>query len=292
MRIDGRAIAQNLLQKLSERVTRLKKNGIHAHLVIILVGDDPASHAYIRQKELKAKSIGVTTTTQHLSETITQEELLLAIKRYNNANNIHGIIVQRPLPDHIDSKAIGQAVAPQKDVDGFHSASKFQMPIAQASLEILKHIALSRSNLDSHSQGVTLTEWLKEKKIVVIGKGETGGKPVTQALRQKGINVTIIDSKTEHPEKTLENADIVISAVGTKKVLKSRELKKGVILIGVGMRREKDGKLHGDYEEDDVRDVASFYTPVPGGIGPINVAMLLYNIVIAAEKFTPPQEKR
>lgn len=288
MKIDGRTIAREFLENLRKRVENLKKKNISPHLVIILVGDDPASHAYVRQKEQKAKSIGVTTTTQHLSETITQEELLLAIQRYNNANNIHGIIVQRPLPDHIDSKAIGQAVAPQKDVDGFHSESTFILPLAEAALTVLEYI-FTRSLL---LQGVSFPEWLRSQNIVVIGKGETGGGPVIRTLRQRGVNVSIIDSKTPQPETVAKQADIIIAAVGKPDILHKEMIKQGAIVVGVGMHRGEDGKLHGDYKEKDVQSIASFYTPIPGGIGPVNVAMLLYNLVIAAEKFTRPEEKR
>lgn len=262
MKIDGKQIAQKILDDLKIKIQKLN---IKPNLAIVLVGQDPASVAYVNQKKIKAELIGAKTTIESLPSGISQSDLLSTIQQYNNNNNIHGIIVQQPLPPQINIEKITQAIDPEKDVDGFHKNSEFSPPIAAAVLEILKETNL------------------KSKNIVLIGKGETGGKLIIHAIRKMGINPTVIDSKTENPEDLIKTADIIISAVGKSNVITADMIKKGVILISIGMHKEKDGKLHGDYEEEKIKDIASFYTPTPGGVGPVNVAMLLKNLVRAAQ---------
>lgn len=268
MKIDGKAIAQTIFNNLKEQVAELKTKGITPHLAIILVGDDPASKAYVGQKEKRAKEIGCNATILNYDSGITNKELIEKIKELSNDPTVNGIIVQRPLPDQIDSRQVNEATNPAKDIDAFCSTTKFKMPLAEAVLEILNSIGVDSAEL-------------KKKNIVVIGKGETGGGPVIDALRNLGAQPTVIDSKTVNPTVLIENADVIISTVG-KRIIQPNELKKGVILIGVGMHKGEDGKLHADYSEDDVEKVASYYTPVPGGVGPVNVAMLLKNLVDAA----------
>jgi len=277
MKIDGKQIAQDILDNLKEQIKKLKKKSILPRLAIILVGQDPASVAYVRQKELKAKAIGIKTTILHLPDKTSQASLLKTIQQFNNDNNVHGIIVQQPLPAHINSEKIVKSIEPKKDVDGFHFDSHFQMPITMAVLKILEKVYLSTPEIQSR-----FVEWLKNKKITVIGKGETGGKPIRTMFEKMKIPVALIDSKTKKPETLTRKADIIISAVGKEKIIKSQMLKKGVVLIGIGISRGKNAKLVGDYSENEIKNRASFYTPTPGGIGPVNVAMLLKNTVIAA----------
>ncbi len=265
MKIDGKGIADKIFNDLEERVEELSKKNITPHLAIILVGNDPASVAYVNQKKLKAESIGAKTTLKHFSNSISQSNLLTTIQQFNNNNNAHGIIVQQPLPSHMDIKKITQAVDPKKDVDGFHLQSKFTPPIAVAVLEILKNTSL------------------KSKKIVIVGKGKTGGRLIIQAIQKMDIKPIVVDTKTKNPQSLTKNADIVISAVGNLGVIKPSAIKKGVFLISIGMHKGTDGKLHGDYDEEKIKNIASFYTPTPGGVGPVNVAMLLKNLVIASE---------
>lgn len=265
MKIDGKKIAQNIFEELRKKVKKLQERNIIPHLAIILVGNDPASQAYVKRKELKAEEIEAKTTIRHFSSETSLSTLLEAIQQFNNDSETHGVIVQQPLPPHIDIEKITQAIDPEKDVDGFHKNSKFQPPIARAVLEILKPY---------------LT---KSKKIVVIGKGETGGKPIAAAIKKIGNDPIIIDSKTKNPKSLTKTADILISAVGKSNVITSDMIKKGSILISIGMHKGTDGKLHGDYEENQIKKTASFYTPTPGGVGPVNVAMLLKNLVVAAE---------
>lgn len=278
MKIDGREIAKNIFLELSNKVTTLQEKGITPHLAIILVGNDPASESYVRQKELKAANIGAKTTLIRFPQTVTEEELIKKIKQLNNDNNIHGIIVQRPLPPYIDGNAINILTDPKKDIDAFHPATTFTMPLAAAVIKVLEEI----HKLDTHNPD--FLSWIQSKNIVVIGKGETGGGPVITKLKELGAKPLVIDSKTQNPKELTKNADIIISATGRPNILNSSMIKKGVILIAVGMYRGEDEKMHGDYQENDIIDVASYYTPVPGGIGPVNVAMLLKNLVKAAEK--------
>lgn len=298
MKIDGKLIAQNIFDDLKQQTEELKKENITPHLAIILVGDDPASVAYVNQKKIKAEKIGAKTTIYHLESKIQNSELIELIEKLNNDKNIHGIIVQQPLPQQIDTKKITQLVDPKKDVDGFHSETQFEMPIAMAVLEILKNIYLQRvtrqeglptaRNAEStggrEKSGQDPQEWLKSKTIVVIGKGETGGKPVANSLRKIGANPTIIDSRTMNPELLTKKADIIICAVGKPNILRPKMIKKGVILISIGISRGENAKLTGDYDQNGVKNIASFYTPTPGGVGPVNVAMLLKNLVEASRK--------
>ncbi len=279
MKIDGKKLAEDIFIHLQQQIEDLKKGNIVPHVAIIVIGQDPASISYVRQKEKKAEAIGARVTIFRFQETISQEELLEKITLLNNDAGIHGIIVQRPLPKHIDSNTVNQITNPKKDIDAFHSDTPFAMPLAAAVINILKYIyTINRKHTKSD-----FLDWLKKKNIVVIGKGETGGGPVIAKLQSVRIIPSIIDSKTKDPETFTKNADIIISTVGKQNILQSHTLKPGVILIGVGMQRGSDGKLHGDYEEEQIKNIASFYTPIPGGVGPVNVAMLLLNLVKAAE---------
>ncbi len=296
-RIDGKAIAEEIFQKLKHQVILLKKKNITPHLAIILVGDNPASVSYVQRKKLKAEEIGAKVTVLNYELGIKNNELLKTIEQLNKENNVHGIIIQRPLPPHIDNELMNQAVTTSKDIDAFHKETPFEMPLAKAAIMLLEdvysscHPALDAgsSSLDSGSEagmtrkkGMTFNEWLQSKKITVIGKGETGGGPIITLLKKYKINPTIIDSKTKNPKKLTKASDIIISAVGKQRVITSDMLTKGVILISVGQHREDDGKFHGDYEETNIQDIASCYSPTPGGVGPVNVACLLENLLQAA----------
>lgn len=280
MIIDGRAIAQTILDNLSTKITLLKKKGVIPKIAIIIVGKDPASLAYVRQKELKAASIGAQTTILNYELGITNQELLKLIQKMNDDPTVHGIIVQRPLPPEINNTEVNLCVDPKKDIDAFHPDTLFTMPLAAAVIKILEEI-FARPGLLA-LKGQAFINWLKSKNIVVIGKGQTGGGPVIAKLKKLGIKPSVIDSKTENPEKLTANADIIVSTVGNKHVKLPQKLKKNVVMIIVGMYKGSDGKLHGDYEKESIQDIASFYTPVPGGVGPVNVAMLLSNLVNAA----------
>lgn len=265
MKINGKQISEQILKDLKKRVGKLAKKNITPCLAIILIGNDPASKMYVKQKILTAEKIGIKTSLFQYPSSVSMEDLFEHLNDLNHLSTVHGIIVQQPLPPHLSLDNITNAIDPKKDVDGFHAQSKFQPPISLTVLEILKFVPL------------------KNKKIVVVGKGKTGGKPIIKTFKEMGINPIVIDSKTENPENLTKNSDIIISAVGEPNIIKPDMIKKGIILISIGLQKGSDGKLHGDYEEDEIKNIASFYTPTPGGVGPVNVAMLLENLVVSAE---------
>lgn len=277
MKIDGKAIAQNILASLTRRVGELREEGITPHVAVVLIGEDESSKAYVRQKKVKAQQIGAAITIKHFQQNFTQEELLELIKELNTDPIIHGIIIQRPLPPHIDKDAVTKAVSPEKDIDSFRDDSPFEPPIALAVWRILREVYQEVGELEG-----SLDNWLKGKHIVILGKGQTAGSPIIKFFRHREIPLTIVDSKTKNRAEVIASGDIVVSAVGKPQVLTGSDLKKGVILIGVGMFRGEDEKLHGDYEEADVAEQTSFYTSIPGGVGPVNVAMLMSNLINAA----------
>ncbi len=277
MKIDGRKIAEQIFEQLKIKVKKLKDKNITPCLAIILVGNDPASIAYVKRKEIKAKEIDAKTTVFNLASETQNSELDKLIKKLNNDSSIHGIIVQQPLPRHIDVKKITEVIDPRKDVDGFNSKTNFQMPITMAVIKVLEKILFDLRGVEAND----LRGWLKTKKIAIIGKGETGGKPIIERLRKMNIEPIVIDSKTKNPKNITKTTDIIISAVGKSNIIKADMVKKGAILISIGMHKGTDGKLHGDYEENQIKETASFYTPTPGGVGPVNVAMLLKNVVNA-----------
>jgi len=281
MIVDGKQIAQKILDNLKIKVEKLKKRGIAPHLHIITLTTDSSSEAYVGQKEKKGGEIGAKITVENLNSNTKTEELLAKIERLNNDNSVCGIIIQRPLPQHIDESLIANSINPKKDVDGFHPNSKFSPPIAQAVLKILEKIHSSTPRVDI--QNLDFVNWLKSKKITVVGRGVTAGGPIISALKKLGIEPEVVTSKTDDRKEIMKNSDIVITAVGKPNIVKAENLKNGVILIGTGMYRGEDGKFHGDYDENEIKSIASFYTPTPGGVGPINVAMLLSNLIRSAE---------
>ena len=272
MRIDGKQIAAEILSDLKVRVEKLKEKNIIPHLYIILLSNDASSASYVNQKIKRGEEIGVKITLDRQNPNISTEELVEKIHKLNIDKNVHGIIVQRPMPKHLNEFEIEEAVKPTKDVDGFNSKTKFATPVAAAVLNVLK--AIHNENFD---------KWLGLQKITVVGKGITAGGPIIRLLQKKGIEPSIISSKTTNRSEILNASDIVISAVGKPNVVSSDEVKNNAIVIGVGMHMEDDGKFKGDFNEEEISKIASFYSPTPGGIGPLNVTMLLSNLVTAAE---------
>lgn len=283
MRIDGKQIAEKILTELRAKIIQLKSKGITPHLVVILLGDNPASKSYVSQKRKKGGEVGIRVNIEHITTKTSQKELLSLIAKLNIDQNVHGIIVQRPLPEHIVENAIAKAINLKKDVDGLHPSSKFEIPLALAVLRILEEIYASTSKVEGRKYKKFI-EWLKSKNVVVVGKGKTGGGPVIALLKKIRVKPLIIDSKTQNLQRILKSSDIIISAIGKQGIIHSKNLRHGASLISVGLHKGGDGKLHGDYEEDEIKNIASFYTPTPGGVGPVNVAMLLKNVVHAAEK--------
>ncbi len=260
MKIDGKGIADAILSNLTQKVLQLKESGIVPTLAVILVGDDPESLAYIRQKQKVTERIGGRFIFEHLPKTTTQKELTARVAMYNRDPEAHGLIVQRPLPTGLTA-----SVDSKKDVDGFVPNSPFPVPIVQAIFEILKYCGCE----------------ILQKNVVIIGRGETAGKPIAEAFAKLKCTASIVHSQTPNPKEIMKKADIIISCVGKETVVAADAIKPGAILISVGLWRGTDNKLHGDYNEEEIQDIASYYTPTPGGVGPLNIACLMQNLVKA-----------
>lgn len=277
MIIDGKQIAEDILVRLTKDVETLRLSGIIPTLAVILVGDDPASLAYIKQKQKAAQRIGAHILFDHQPATITVHDLKGRIDAYNADASVHGLIVQRPVPETVgDTSTVLTLVTPKKDVDGFLPDSPFDVPVALAVGEILRHVHATSDSTEKNYE-----TWIRRKKIVVIGRGETAGAPILRYLEKQHCATSLIHSKTVGPEIIMKEADVIISCVGRERVVPAEAVSNGAIVISVGIWRDTNGKLRGDYEEDDIVDTASWYTPTPGGVGPVNVACLMQNLVKA-----------
>lgn len=290
MRIDGKLIADGIYESLREEVSQLTSKGTTPCLTVLLIGDNPASVSYVKQKKKWGEFIGAKIIVENFDTNISEAALFGRIKELNNDDKVHGILVQRPVPSQIDENKLIASVDPNKDIDGFHPESTYVLPLPLAVVKILEEVNKMQSEkrkMQNNSNAniiLGFKEWMKEQKIVILGKGQTGGGPISAYLIKLGLRVNIVDSKTPNPEIVTKNADIIISAVGKPGIISSKNIKKGVILIGAGIFRGDDGKLHGDYSEADIENTAGFYTPTPGGVGPVNVAMLMDNLVNAARR--------
>lgn len=289
MKINGHDIAEQIYTDLRKRVGELQKKGVTPQLVVLLVGNNPGSIAYVTQKELSGTKVGAKVTIKRFSESVTTEELENVIKELNEDPTVHGILIQRPLPSQIDINKLELLTNPQKDIDGFNPDSPYILPLPLAIIKILQHIYCYQEGSEESSakpQNDSVYKWLAKHSLVILGKGETGGQPVIDYLQKLNLSPKVIDSKTQNAEQIIKEADIVISAVGKPGIIKPESLKQGVILLGVGMAKGEGKKLHGDYDEKAIESIASFYTPTPKGVGPVNVAMLLENLITAAEQQT------
>lgn len=281
MRIHGKVIAEKIYTDLRQRIKELQQSGVTPNLAVILIGSDPGSVSYVRQKELHAREIGVQLTVDRLPDTVSSEQLGQLVEEYNADMRVHGVIIQRPAPEQISRDFLDSVVVPEKDVDGFHPNSDFAAPVALAVERILYTVFLSI--IQPSLTHADFSDWILGQHIVVLGKGLTAGTPIITHFHNRNAQVSIIDSQTEDPLEILQSADIVISAVGQKDVLLPDMLRKETILIGVGLHTE-EGKLRGDYNDRLMENAVAYYTPTPGGVGPVNVAMLMSNVVRAAEE--------
>lgn len=286
MRIDGKSIAVEIKENLKNQVLILKKKKIHPHLAVILIGNDPSSQTYIRQKKINGEKIGLKLSIFHYPCLAGRQALSIGLKekfvklinKLNHDPKVHGIIIQRPVPINIDKKELDTLVSPQKDVDGFHPKSCFDPPVGLAVLKILEWVY--RQTIDEHNN-YSFPGWLQKQKILVIGRGETAGKPIAKYFSKKNIKFTVAHSKTVNLKKLCLAADIIIPCVGKPNIVRHNMINKKTILIGVGLHPEEE-KLAPDYNQEEITQKAAFYTPVPGGVGPVNVAFLLQNLVNAA----------
>lgn len=288
MRIDGKAIAEAITTDLSHKTSDLLSRGITPTLAVILVGDDPASLAYIRQKNKAAERIGARVVFDHQSADINADTLANLVKKYNTDSHVHGLIVQRPVPKSLgDVTEIINSVVSAKDVDGFVPDSPFPVPVAAAVGEMVRSAyhalhATPWNPTPDAKETDAYRFWLKDKHVVVIGRGDTAGEPIYRYFQKQHCTTSQIHSQTPDPHSVMRSADILISCVGKERVVTAGDIKPGTILIGVGIRRNSEGKLKGDYEESEIEMTAGAYTSTPGGVGPVNVACLMKNLIHAA----------
>ena len=274
---DGKLISQQIKDELREEVAQLKKQGIMPCLAVIQVGKDPASSVYVNNKKKACAYIGMESLSYEVEETITQEELLKIIDELNRNEKVHGILVQLPLPKHIDENAVIQAITPAKDVDGFHPetvgnmciGTKGFLPCTPAGVIQL----LKRSNID-----------IAGKECVIVGRSNIVGKPMAMLLLRENGTVTITHSRTKDLKEVTKRADILVVAIGKPKFITGEYVKEGAVVIDVGIHRNENNKLCGDVDFDDVVEKASAITPVPGGVGPMTIAMLMNNCVETVRK--------
>ncbi|MGF0111150.1 bifunctional methylenetetrahydrofolate dehydrogenase/methenyltetrahydrofolate cyclohydrolase [Streptococcus sp. SGI.013] len=267
--IDGKALAQKMQKKLAEKVARLKaEKGVVPGLVVILVGENPASQVYVRNKERSALAAGFKSQVIRLPESTSQEELLDLIAIYNADTSFHGILVQLPLPDHINEEAVLLAIDPNKDVDGFHPMNMGRLWSGHPVMVPCTPAGIMEMFKDYHID-------LEGKHAVVIGRSNIVGKPMAQLLLNKNATVTLTHSRTHHLAEVAKKADILVVAIGRGHFVTKDFVKEGAVVIDVGMNRDENGKLIGDVKYDEVAELASYITPVPGGVGPMTITMLM-----------------
>ena len=280
--IDGNALASSVRAEVAHRVLALKARGVQPRLSIILVGENPASQVYVRSKVADSEQTGLAATLERYPAELTEAELLARIATLNADPAVHGILVQLPLPAHMNANAVIEAIAPAKDVDGFHVASAGAPMVGQPGFRPCTPYGCMRM-----LESIGLRD-LKGKHAVVIGRSNIVGKPMAMMLLAANATVTICHSGTPDLGALTRQADIVVAAVGKRKVLTADMIKPGAVVIDVGMNRDDAGKLCGDVDFAGVQAVAGWITPVPGGVGPMTRAMLLVNTLEAAESATPP----
>ncbi|HGD5586811.1 TPA: bifunctional methylenetetrahydrofolate dehydrogenase/methenyltetrahydrofolate cyclohydrolase [Streptococcus agalactiae] len=274
--IDGKALSQKMQAELGRKVERLKEqHGIIPGLAVILVGDNPASQVYVRNKERSALEAGFKSETLRLSESISQEELIDIIHQYNEDKSIHGILVQLPLPQHINDKKIILAIDPKKDVDGFHPMNTGHLWSGRPMMVPCTPAGIMEMFREYHVD-------LEGKHAVIIGRSNIVGKPMAQLLLDKNATVTLTHSRTRNLSEVTKEADILIVAIGQGHFVTKDSVKEGAVVIDVGMNRDENGKLIGDVVFEQVAEVASMITPVPGGVGPMTITMLLEQTYQAA----------
>lgn len=274
--LDGREIAKNYRAGLQEEVEKLKSEGITPNLTVVLVGNDGASQSYVNNKKKSAEKIGMKSEIIHLEESTTEEELLKVIDQLNNDTGVHGILVQVPLPKQIEETKILEAISPEKDVDGFspinigrlYAGMETYIPCTPLGImEILKNADMSLEGAD----------------VAVIGRSHIVGQPVAKLLTDANATVTLLHSRSKNMKEVLKRSDVIVSAVGKPGLVTKEDVKAGAVIVDVG-NTVVDGKLTGDVMYDEVAEVASAITPVPGGVGPLTITMVLNNTLLAAKR--------
>jgi methylenetetrahydrofolate dehydrogenase (NADP+)/methenyltetrahydrofolate cyclohydrolase len=276
--IDGNALSAQLRTDVARRAADLKTQGVQAGLAVILVGENPASQVYVRNKVKACQDSGLYSVLEKYEASMTEHELLARIDALNNDPEIHGILVQLPLPKHIDDHKVIEAISPAKDVDGFHIASAGALMVGEVGFK-----ACTPYGCMKMLESIGMTD-LRGKHAVVIGRSNIVGKPMAMMLLAANATVTITHSGTADLGAMTRQADIVVAAVGKRNVLTADMVKPGAVVIDVGMNRTPEGKLCGDVDFAGVKEVAGYITPVPGGVGPMTITMLLVNTMEAAER--------
>ncbi len=275
--IDGNALSKQLRAEVAKRAAALRARGITPGLAVVLVGENPASQVYVRNKVKACQDNGLHSVMEQYPATLSEADLLARVDALNNDPAIHGILVQLPLPAHIDAQKVIESISPAKDVDGFHVASAGALMVGQPGFWPCTPYGCMKM-LESIGYD------LKGKHAVVIGRSNIVGKPMALMLLQKNATVTICHSATKDLKAMTLQADVIVAAVGKRKVLTADMVKPGTVVIDVGMNRNDEGKLCGDVDFNGVKEVAGYITPVPGGVGPMTITMLLVNTLEAAER--------
>jgi len=275
--IDGNALSKQLRADVARRAAALRARGITPGLAVVLVGENPASQVYVRNKVKACEDSGLHSVLEKYPATLSEADLLARVDALNKDPAIHGILVQLPLPAHIDAHKVIEAISPAKDVDGFHVASAGALMVGQPGFWPCTPYGCMKMLESIHYD-------LKGKHAVVIGRSNIVGKPMALMLLQKNATVTICHSATKDLKAMTLQADVVVAAVGKRNVLTADMVKPGAVVLDVGMNRNDEGKLCGDVDFDGVKEVAGYITPVPGGVGPMTITMLLVNTLEAAER--------
>ena len=273
--IDGKKLSKEIIEKLKIKCEKLKKEGIQPKFAVIMVGNDKASQIYVRNKSKVCQEVGIKFNEYLLDDKIQQKELIEQIKKLNNDKTIHGILLQSPIPNHLDVNEAFKMIAPEKDVDGFNPVNIGKLSLNQDTFVSCTPYGIMKMfeeyNID-----------LTGKKVTILGRSNIVGKPLIQCCLNKNATVTICHSKTQNIIEHTKDADIIISAIGKAKFLTEDMVKQDVVVIDVGINRDNNGKLVGDVDFENVSKKASYITPVPGGVGPMTIAMLMNNIIKAA----------
>ncbi|MBL1223794.1 bifunctional methylenetetrahydrofolate dehydrogenase/methenyltetrahydrofolate cyclohydrolase [Enterococcus sp. BWR-S5] len=275
--INGRELADKMQEEMKQEVSQLAKEGIRPGLVVLLVGENPASQTYVKNKDLAAEKIGILSKVERLPETISEEELLERIDYYNRSEDFHGILVQLPLPAHIDEEKVLLAIDPKKDVDGFHPMNLGHLFIGNPTM-----IPCTPYGIMKMFEAYNIP--LEGKRAVIIGRSNIVGKPMAQLMLMENATVTIAHSRTKDLPALAKEADILVVAIGRGHFVTKEFVKPGAVVIDVGMNRDENGKLIGDVKFDEVSELAEYITPVPKGVGPMTITMLMYQTIEAAKK--------
>ena len=274
--INGKQVSQNIKERIKKEVSELKDKGIVPGLAVVIVGDDPASRVYVNSKKKACEELGMYSVEYALSSDTTQKELIDLVNKLNDDEKINGILVQLPLPKHLDEKLVINTIKPEKDVDAFHPVNVGKIMIGDFNflpctpagvMELIKETGIE----------------IAGKECVIIGRSNIVGKPQAMLMLHKNATVTICHSKTKDLKEVVKRADIVVAAVGVANMVTKDMIKEGAVVIDVGMNRLENGKLCGDVDFEGVSEVASFITPVPGGVGPMTIAMLMENTLTSAK---------